>query len=72
MQGECKTKKINIMQLIASICVLVGSIINLLNQCTKIPFQLYVCTGPLFLISAILSIIVFVKLLKYKKQNTND
>ena len=65
-------KKVNILQLIASICLLIGSIINLLNLLTEIPFALYVCTGPLLLISVILFIIVFVKQIKNKKQNKND
>ena len=65
-------KKINILQLIASICLLIGSIINLLNLLIEIPFLLYVCTGPLLLISVILFIIVFVKQIKNKKQNKND
>ena len=62
-------KKVNIIQLIASICLLAGSIINLLNIFTKIPFQLYVCTGPLLLTSVILFIIVIVKQIKNKNQN---
>ena len=65
-------KKVNILQLIASICLLIGSIINLINLLIEIPFALYVCTGPLLLISVILFIIVFVKQIKNKKQNKND
>ena len=65
-------KKVNILQLVASICLLIGSIINLLNLLIEIPFALYVCTGPLLLISVILFIIVFVKQIKNKKQNKND
>ena len=61
-------KKANILQLIASICLLIGSIINLLNLLIKIPFALYVCTGPLFLISVILFGVVIVKQLKNKKK----
>ena len=65
-------KKVNILQLIASICLLIGSIINLLNLLIEIPFALYVCTGPLLLISVTLFIIVLVKLIKSKKKNKND
>ena len=65
-------KKVNILQLVASICLLIGSIINLLNLLIEIPFAVYVCTGPLLLISVILFIIVFVKQIKNKKQNKND
>ena len=61
-------KKVNILQLIASICLLIGSIINLLNLLIEIPFALYVCTtGPLLLISVILFGIVIVKQIKESK-----
>ena len=64
-------KKVNVLQLIASICLLIGNIINLLNLLIEIPFALYVCTGPFLLISVTLFIIVLVKLIKSKK-NKND
>ena len=63
-------KKVNILQLIASICLLIGSIINLLNLLIKIPFALYVCTGPLFLISVILFGVVIVNQIKTKRNNS--
>ena len=65
-------KKVNVLQLIASICLLIVSVINLLNLLIEIPFALYVCTGPLLLISVILFAIVLVKQIKNKKQNKND
>ncbi len=65
-------KKINIMELIASICLSLGTIINLLSLLMEIPFVLDVCKVPLLLISAILFIIVWVKQIKNKKQNKND
>ena len=61
-------KKINIVQLIASICLLIGSIINLLNLVMEIPFGLYVCTAPLLLIAVVLFAIVIVKNIKNKKE----
>lgn len=61
-------KKVNILQLIASTCLLIGSIINLFNLLIKIPFALYVCTGPLLLISVILFGVVVVKQIKNKKK----
>ena len=60
-------KKVNIIQCIASILLVTGSIINLLNLLLEIPFALYVCTGPLLLISVILCIIVLVKQIKNGK-----
>lgn len=60
-------KRVNILQLIAAICLLIGSIINLLNLIIEIPFGLYVCTGPLLLVSVVLYGIVFVKKIRRKK-----
>ena len=61
-------KKVNILQLIASILLLIGSIINLLNLLIEIPFALYVCASPLLLISVILFGVVIVKQIKNKKK----
>ena len=61
-------KKINIVQLIASICLLIGNIINLLNLVMDIPFGLYVCTVPFLLIAVVLFAIVIVKNIKNKKE----
>ena len=65
-------KKVNVLQLIASICLLVGNVINLLNVCLEIPFAVYVSTGPLFIISVILFSIVLVQKIKLKKSQQND
>ena len=64
-------KKVNVLLLIASICSLIGSILNLLNLLIEIPFALYVCIVPLLLISMTLFVIVLVKQIKSKK-NKND
>ena len=65
-------KKVNVLQLVASICLLVGNVINLLNICLEIPFAVYVSTGPLFIISVILFSIVLVQKIKLKKSQQND
>ena len=65
-------KKVNVLQLIASICLLIGSIINLLNLLIEIPFAIYVCTVPLLLISVILFVIVMMKQIKIRKQDKRD
>ena len=61
-------KKVNILQFVASLCLLVGSILNLLNILIEIPFTIYVCSGPLLLISVILFVIVLIKKIKYKNR----
>ncbi len=65
-------KKVNVLQLVASICLLVGNVINLLNLCLEITFAVYVCTGPLFIVSIILYSIVLVQKLKIKKSQQDD
>ena len=65
-------KKVNVLQLVASICLLIGSIINLLNLLIEIPFAIYVCTVPLLLISVILFVIVMMKQIKIRKQDKRD
>ena len=60
-------KKVYVLQLIASICLLIGIIINLLNLLIEIPLAIYVCTGPLLLISVILFVIVMIKKIKNRK-----
>ncbi len=65
-------KKVNVLQLIASIFLLIGSMINLLNLIMEIPFGLYVCTGPLLFVSVVLFIIVLVNQMRNKKQSNNE
>lgn len=65
-------KKGRIIQLIASICLLLGCIINILNKCMDIPLILSFCTTPLLLAAIVLYAIFLKKLSKCKKQNKND
>ena len=54
-------KKVNVLQLIASICLFIVCIINLLNILVGIPSAVHVSTLPLGLVSIILYCIVIVK-----------
>ena len=62
-------KNVNIIELIASLCLMFGSIINLLNVCIEIPFVLGICSIPLLLAAVILYAIVWKKKMKAKKQD---
>ncbi len=62
-------KNVNILQLIASLCLLCGSIINLLDLCVDIPFALKVCSVPLLLASIILYAIFWKKQIKDQKKD---
>lgn len=65
-------KKVDVLQLVASICLLVGSVINILNLCLEIPFALRIATLPLFLICVVLYGIVLVIKIKSKNTQEND
>ena len=62
-------KNVNTIELIASLCLMFGSIINLLNVCIEIPFILGICSIPLLLAAVILYAIVWKKKMKAKKQD---
>ena len=60
-------KSVNILQIIASLCLGVTSIINLLNTFIYIPLLLRVISAPLLLISIVLYIVVLYKQYKMKR-----
>ena len=64
-------KKINVLHLIAAICLLFGCVINLLEICIEIPLALSVCSLPLLLASVVLHIILLRRYTK-KKQEKKD
>ena len=63
-------KKIDILQLIASVFLLIGTVINILNFYIEIHFAVLICLGPIYLTSIILYAIVLVKKIRLKKNNT--
>ncbi len=65
-------KKINVLQLIASICLFIACIINLLDILVGIPSAVHVTTIPLGIVSIILYCIVIVKKIKLNKSKQND
>jgi phosphatidylglycerophosphate synthase len=62
-------KKVNVLQLIASLCLLLGNVINLWNLREGLPFAVCILAVPLLLASIVLYAIVFAKRLKEKKQD---
>ena len=65
-------KKANVIQLIASLCLLFGSIINLVKIFTDIPYILSLCSIPLLIASIILYGIYFRIQVKNKKKDEDD
>ena len=61
-------KKINVLQLIASLCMLFGCVINLLDLCIGLPFAVRVCATPLLIAALVLYIIVLRNQMKNKKK----
>lgn len=65
-------KNINVLQPIASLCLLFGSVLNLLSACTEIPFGISVCSVPLLLAAIVLYAIALKKHIKSKKGSKTD
>ncbi len=63
-----KERKIDVLQLIASLCLLFGCIINLVEIFVELPFPLGILSVPLLMASIILYSIVYAK----KMKNTED
>ena len=59
-------KKVQILNLIASICLLLGTILNLLNHFIDLPAALYVLTVP-FSLAAIVLYGIALKIYKQSK-----
>ena len=64
-------KKLNVIPLIATLCLLLSCIINLLDFFIEIPLALSVCSILLVLAASVLSLI-FLKQIKDKKQDRNN
>ena len=61
-------KKINILQLIASICMLFGCVVNLLHSLMEIPVGLRMSAGPMLGVAIVLYWIVLAKQIKNRKK----
>ncbi len=64
-------KKLNVIPLIATLCLLFGCIIGFLNLCIEIPLALYIFAVSLVLAASIL-FLIFLKQIKDKKQDKNN
>ena len=65
-------KKINVLQLIASLCLLLWSIIKLLDAIIEIPRALQFFALALALAAAVLYSVVTIREIKAKKKSAND
>ena len=63
-----KERKIDVLQLIASLCLLFGCIINLVETFTEVPLALRILSVLLLIASIILYSIVYAR----KMKNTED
>ena len=64
-------KKVNVIPLIATLCLLLSCIINLLDLFIEIPLALRVCS-ILLVLAAIVLFLIFLKQIKDKKQDKNN
>ena len=65
-------KKVNILQLIASICLLLGSVINLIEAITETQFPLSVFSIPLLFVAIVLYSVVLGKRKEDKEKNCEE
>ena len=65
-------KNVNLLQLIASLCMLFGSVINLLALITEIPPWLSVCAAPLLLAAVVLYFVAFFRARRQGKGEDNE
>ena len=71
-KGGGDMKKVNVIPLIAILCLLLSNIINLLSLCIKIPLALSVLSLLLALAAGILFLIFSKKQIKDKKQDKSN
>ena len=65
-------KRIDVLQLIASIFMLIGSVINLFDLFMEIPFALHACTLPLLTVALVLFCVVWAKQIRDRKKNKGE
>ena len=65
-------KNVNLLQLIASLCMLFGCVINLIALITEIPPWLSVCALPLLLVAVVLYFVTFLKARRQGKSEKNE
>jgi|GEM_PF-1282304 len=65
-------KKVNVMQLAASLCLLVGSVVGLVRLFTNIPAAVEWCGLVLRAVSVVLYGILLVKMLRNKRKGKEE
>ena len=65
-------KKLNLLRLIASLCLFLGTFITFVNTVTEIPTVLHYASLPLLLAALVLYVILFVKQIIEKSKSKNE
>ena len=61
-------KKVSVMQLAASVCLLIGCAVSLVNLCTDVPKAVELCGIVLRAVSLVLYGILLVKMIRNKRK----
>ena len=61
-------KKVSVMQLAASVCLLIGCVVSLVNLCTNVPKAVELCGIVLRAVSLVLYGILLVKMIRNKRK----
>lgn len=61
-------KKVSVMQLAASVCLLIGCVVSLVNLCTDVPKEVELCGIVLRAVSLVLYGILLVKMIRNKRK----
>lgn len=61
-------KKVSVMRLVASVCLLIGCVVSLVNWCTDIPKEVQLCGIVLRAVSLVLYGILLVKMIRNKRK----
>ena len=72
MKGGSLMKKVNILKLIASACLVLGNVANIINLIFEGPLVVYICTAPVFVAAIVLFCIVLIKQIKQNKRQNKD
>lgn len=65
-------KKVSALQMVASICLLMGCVVSLVNLCTNIPKVVQWCGIVLRAVSCVLYGILLVKMMRNKRKEKEE
>lgn len=65
-------KKVSALQMVASICLLIGCVVSLVNLCTDVPKSVQWCGIVLRAVSCVLYALFLVKMMRNKRKEKEE